>query len=215
MSERRKKNLNNLKSTRLIKGLLSLATKGYFEETGWNLSYIHKESLAPDGNPIPWLTYSLLDFLSGRIHENMTLFEYGSGNSTIYFSKLVKEIDAVEDNKEWLEKVAAKVPENVNLIYQSLEGTAYENTILNQEKSYDLVIVDGRKRVKCLKTAVEKIKNDGVLLLDDAEREKYAEAFVFMKEKGFKYIPFSGIAIGAIHAKNTTVFYKDDNCLGI
>ena len=182
MSERRKKNLKNLKNTRLIKGLLSLATKGYFEETGWNLSYIHKESLAADGTPIPWLTYSLLDFLTERIHKNMTFFEYGSGNSTIYFSKLVKKIDAVEDNKEWLKKVAAEVPENVNLIYQSLEDTAYENTILHQEDDYDLVIVDGRKRVKCLKAAVEKIKNDGVLLLDDAEREKYKEAFIFMKE---------------------------------
>lgn len=215
MSERRKRNLKNLKNTRLIKGLLSLATKGYFEETGWNLSYIHKESLAPNGTPIPWLTYSLLDFLTERIHKNMTFFEYGSGNSTIYFSKLVKKIDAVEDNKEWLKKVAAEVPENVNLIYQSLEGTAYENTILHQKDDYDLVIVDGRKRLKCLKAAVKKIKNDGVLLLDDAEREKYKKAFIFMKEKGFKHIPFSGIAIGAIHAKNTTVFYKDNNCLGI
>lgn len=215
MSINKKKNFKNLTNTTLVKGLLSLATKGYFEEKGWNISYIKKQSLDADGSPIPWLTYSFLDFLKGRLNSEMTLFEYGSGNSTLFFSKILKKVDAVEDDIEWFNKIKALMPNNVNIQYHSLENTEYENCILNAEEEYDLIIIDGRKRVKCLKNSIKKIKPHGVIILDDAERIKYTEAFAFMKENGYKNIPFSGIAIGAIHPKETTVFYREENCLNI
>lgn len=63
----------SLLNSKLIKGLLSLAFKGYFVETGWTNSYLKKESLDPNGNPIPWLTYSFLDFIDGRLNKELLL----------------------------------------------------------------------------------------------------------------------------------------------
>jgi len=206
---------STLLNLRVLKGLLSLSAKGYFVQRGWLKSYELRQALAPDGQPIPWLTYSFLDFLEGRLHKGLTLYEYGAGNSTLFFAKQVASVRSIEHNEEWYRIIQNNLPDNVNIHYIPLGDGAYQNAISSEEQSFDVVLVDGRERVACIKNAVNKLKENGVIILDDAEREKYKEAFTFMKSKGFRYLPFSGIAIGAIHDKSTVVFYKDQNCLGI
>ena len=205
----------DLLKPRILRGLLSLSGKGYFVEKGWLNSYLKKEALDPAGNPIPWLTYSFLDFIAGRLSKDITLFEYGAGNSTLYFAKFIKSIKSIENNKDWYQKIKSRLPSNVDIAYVSLANKAYENAILAETINYDIVLVDGRQRVACVKNALSKLSERGVIILDDAERAKYKEAFTVMKDAGFKELPFSGIAIGAINHKCTTIFYRSQNCLGI
>ncbi|UZJ65355.1 hypothetical protein OKW96_03920 [Sphingobacterium sp. KU25419] len=96
-----------------------------------------------------------------------------------------------------------------------LEGDDYVHAILQQDQLFDIVIVDGRRRIACCKNAIQRLSETGVLILDDAEREHYQPAIDYLIQQGFKHIPFSGIAIGAIHRKVTALFYKENNCLGI
>lgn len=205
----------SLLNSKLIKGLLSLAFKGYFVQTGWINSYVKKESLDPNGNPIPWLTYSILDFIDGRLNKNITIFEYGAGNSTLFYAKHVKEVIAVEHDKTWYERIKNQMPRNVTIKNIDLDSDDYVNAIKLEDQRFDVVIVDGRKRVACCKSAIERLSETGVLILDDSERTQYQPAVDFMLQQGFKHIPFSGIAIGAIHRKVTSLFYKENNCLGI
>ena len=200
---------------RVLRGLLSLSGKGYFVQRGWLKSYQLKKALAPDGQPIPWLTYAFLDFLAGRLHKGLKIYEYGAGNSTLFFANQVAAVRSIEHNEDWYRFIKNNLPENVNISYIPLGDEAYQNAILTEEHLFDVVLVDGRERVACIKNAVNKLTPGGVIILDDAEREKYQAAFTFMKSQGFRYLPFSGIAIGAIHDKCTVVFYKDQNCLGI
>lgn len=44
------------------------------------------------------------------------------------------------------------------------------------DQFFDLVIVDGRARPSCIKHAVRKIKKNGVLLLDNANRSYYLQS---------------------------------------
>lgn len=205
----------SLLNSKLIKGLLSLAFKGYFVETGWINSYLNKESLDPNGNPIPWLTYSFLDFIDGRLNKEQLLFEYGAGNSTLFYAKHVKKVTAVEHDKNWFERIRNQMPAHVAIKNIDLESEDYVNAILKEDQYFDIVIVDGRKRVACCKSAVQKLSPTGVLILDDAERTQYQPAIEYLLKQGFKQLPFSGIAIGAIHRKVTALFYKENNCLGI
>ncbi|HMR18622.1 MAG TPA: FkbM family methyltransferase, partial [Sphingobacterium sp.] len=167
-------------------------------------------------NPIPWLTYSFLDFLDGRLHNDMTLFEYGSGNSTLFFAKHVKYVRSIEHDRAWYDKVKTSAPENVMISHIPMENISdYERAITLEPQLYDIILIDGRRRVACLKNAVDQLSERGVIILDDSEREEYSEAFTFLQERGFKHLPFSGIAIGAIHNKSTTVFYRANNTLAI
>lgn len=207
---------STLLKPRILRGLLSLSVKGYFVQKGWLHSYLTKQALSANSEPIPWLTYSFLDFLEGRLTKELSLFEYGSGNSTLFFANQVRFVRSIEHDKSWYNKIKSVIPSNAKISHVPLEDQQqYETIILQEEKQYDIILIDGRERMKCVKNAVQRLTSQGVIILDDAERPKYREAFSFMKNLGFKYIPFSGIAIGAIHDKQTVVFYKEENCLGI
>lgn len=147
-----------------------------------------------------------MDFIEGRLNKELSLFEYGAGNSTFFFAKQVKTVRSIENNEEWYAKIKGNLPTNVDISFVPLGDKAYQEAILHENSDFDIVLVDGRERVACLKNAMQKLSNKGVIILDDAEREKYKEAFEYMKAKGFRHIPFSGIAIGAIHDKSTVVF---------
>jgi len=75
--------------------------------------------------------------------------------------------------------------------------------------------VDGRQRVNCARFAVDFLTNDGVLILDNSERENYQEIKTLLKDKGFRWIDFYGMAPIVSHETCTTIFYRDTNCLGI
>ena len=85
----------------------------------------------------------------------------------------------------------------------------------NYSEKFHIIIVDGRDRVNCCKNSITALTDDGVIVLDDSERPQYKEAIDYLKSKGFKELPFSGISPGSFINKSTTIFYKSKNCLGI
>lgn len=91
----------------------------------------------------------------------------------------------------------------------------YSKFSSNLNKKFDVIIVDGRDRVNCVKNAIKNLKESGVIVLDDSERESYKEGIDFILSHGFKKIDFCGISPGLFYKKNTTIFYKTVNCLEI
>lgn len=199
-----------------LKVILSLGFKGYLAEKGWFKAFETKSSVDFNGDPIPWVTYSFIDFIKERITKQHDVFEFGSGNSTLFYSKYAKHVSAVEHDKEWYEKCKNTNLENAALIYCTLEaGGEYCKSAITTGKKFHMIIVDGRDRVNCCKQAIHALTADGVIILDDTERPKYQEAILFLKEKGFKHIAFTGMAPGLIYAKSTSIFYKSANCMDI
>ena len=39
-----------------------------------------------NSNPLPWVTYGFIDFISERLNKSIDVFEYGSGNSTLWYA---------------------------------------------------------------------------------------------------------------------------------
>lgn len=199
-----------------LKVLLSLGFKGYLADKGWFDAHKTKSAIDENGNAIPWVTYSFIDFIKDRITKEHNIFEFGSGNSTIFYAKLAGSVYSVEHDKDWFERSSKINLPNVKMIQCDLvPGGAYCKSAAPTGKKFHVIIVDGRDRVNCCKQAVESLAENGVIVLDDSERAEYAEAHVFLKAKGFKYLPFSGMAPGVIISKYTSIFYKPDNCLDI
>ena len=201
-----------------LRSLLSFNSKGYLNDIGWFKAFDSKSPVDRDGNPIPWVTYSFIDFIKDRLGKQHTVFEFGSGNSTFFYAKYAGVVVSVEHDKEWYDKIekSEDKPENSELIYTELvRGGDYCQMPIKLEEKFDIIIVDGRDRVNCCKQAVEALSPGGVVVLDDSEREVYTEGVNFLIGKGFKHLPFSGISPGLFYRKSTSVFYKPENCLGI
>ncbi|MBE7175721.1 MAG: FkbM family methyltransferase [Mucilaginibacter polytrichastri] len=208
--------LRLLADPRKLRSLLSFSEKGYLAQIGWFTAFDKKSPVAADGSPIPWVTYSFIDFIRERIRKDHRIFEFGSGNSTLFYAKLAGKVVAVEHDRPWFDRINAGKAENAELLFVELEKDgAYCRTPLGREEKFDIIIVDGRDRVNCCIQAVNAISENGVIVLDDSERDFYRPAIDFLGEKGFRHLPFSGISPGLFYHKSTSIFYRDKNCLGI
>jgi len=199
-----------------LKALLSFNHKGYLDEIGWFNSFNAKSAFDKDGNPIPWVTYPFIDFISERIKKEHAVFEFGSGNSTLFYAKHAAIVVSVEHNKDWYDKLVKEKPDNSEMIFCDLVyGGDYCKMPIKLEEKFDVIIIDGRDRVNCCKQAINALSASGVIVLDNSERPAYKAGIDFLTKSGFKNIAFSGIVPGLFYRVTTTVFYKEANCLGI
>lgn len=195
---------------------LLYSERSFLNRAGYTNSLKLRRPCRKDGSYLPWMNYQVITFLEQRLNNDLELFEYGSGYSTLFFAKLVKQVTAIEHDFSWFEIVNTMKPASVNLIHQSLDDEdAYCNAAGRSKTAYDVIVVDGRLRVRCVKAAMNCLSAQGVILLDDSARDRYAEAISLLLSNGFKKLDFSGLKPGSINTHQTTVFYKTDNCLGI
>jgi precorrin-6B methylase 2 len=208
--------VNQFPTGKLITGVYSLE-KHYLRKEGWNTSVINKLPIDSQGNELPWFTYPSIHFLAERIKKDHIVFEYGSGNSTVWFSKKVQKITSVEHDLAWYSRMKEKFKKipNITYLHKDLVTSDYQNEILKYDKEFDIIIIDGRERVECIINSLSALKNDGIIIWDNSERERYEEGYKFLHENEFKRIDFWGI--GPINTASwcTSIFYREKNCLEI
>jgi hypothetical protein len=211
-----KKNFPNIYWHYLIYKKLILNKASFLHQTGWYTSLLQGKPTNFNKEEMPWLNYGFINFLGERLKNDFILFEYGSGASTHYFSKKVKTVVSVEHDEHWFNLVKADLPTNVKLIFEPLNTNGTYCRLIHQFKNtFDMVFVDGRDRVNCVKESISKLSERGIVILDNSNRERYTEIFEWMSSKDFKQITFTGILPGGFKYDATTVFYKSGNCLEI
>jgi hypothetical protein len=134
---------------------------------------------------IPWFSYSAVDFLSGFLLPHMTVFEYGSGGSTLFFARRVNSVLSIEDNPAWCERVTSRLERefirNVNLRLlpfdfkkpDGFEASLYLRAI--EEGRFDVIIIDGSEewiyvRPICFEKAEKYVAPGGIIVVDDSWR---------------------------------------------
>ena len=123
---------------------------------------------------------------------------------------------SVEHNPKWFADSDPKPFDNVEInLFELDDKDGYPSFLTNLNEEFDLIVVDGRQRVSCVKHSISCLSERGVLVLDDSERPKYSEAHKIMKQAGFRKIDFFGISLGDYGMKSTTFFYREGNCLKI
>jgi hypothetical protein len=193
--------------------LLFFSGNSALRESGFLRSFFHGMPVDRNGNPLPWMNYPAIMFLNERLKPQMRVFEYGSGSSTRFLSDRVASVCSVEHDKYWFERVRKTVTaDNVTLLHRNLEGDgAYCRAIRDGGGVFDLVIVDGRDRVNCVRQALGYLSPGGVLLLDNSERPRYRPAHDLMNGAGFKSLNFTGLLPLDSCNSHGTLFYKDAN----
>jgi len=190
---------------------------GYLLKTGWLKSMQTGEAVDAEGNPIPWITYPAIDFLAGRVQSWMSVFEYGSGNSTLWWSSRVSTLVSCEHDKEFYADFRGKVAANTTYLLRRAKGGSreYDQEIIKYRDMFDIIVIDGRHRVECAINCLAALQTDGVIVWDNSDREEYRPGFDFLFKAGFKCLDFRGMGALATRRWNTSIFYRPQNCLGI
>lgn len=122
-------------------------------------------------------------------YKKIDVLEWGSGHSTRYFPEYLQSLDieytwkAMEHHEGWYQTVKNFNTKNVEVVLADKDSKEY----LEPGGKYDLIYIDGRNRAQCLLNATKMLKKGGVVLLHDAQRERYHEAF---KDYYWKYIGY-------------------------
>ena len=188
----------------------------YLLQQGWLKSLIQQRPVDLHGQPLPWMNYGIIEFLKERLHDDLRIFEFGSGYSTLFYASRVKDICSVEHNADWYQSMSKNLPENATILYQPDNASPdYSSTIKRTSKKYDLVIVDGVDRVRCISESLPMLNEGGVLLLDDSHRQEYEPGIELGKKEGFKVLHFGGIKPAGWRYYRTSLFYQPNNCFGL
>ena len=145
------------------------------------------------GEDLRWYEETLLFLARCCSPRPLEVLEWGSGGSTVYMTKVLIEQGvnftwrSLESNPEWYNKIRQRVdgqrvtlklfdrgnidlklPEN-----RQIDMEDYIRWPSRQKDRYDLVIVDGRRRRRCLLEARRLIRPNGTVILHDAWRVYY------------------------------------------
>lgn len=164
-------------------------------EYGFANSLNCKACVGREGFPIPWYTYPAIEYISQFDLKNKNIFEYGCGNSSLFYAGRAKNVVSVENNKEWYTTIHRKAPPNLNVIFREAEQE-YVNCIDGSGLTFDLIVIDGAYRFATAEKAVQKINNNGLIILDNSDRavafDEYSKATMLLRSAGLIQADMSG-----------------------
>jgi len=154
--------------------------------------------------PIPFLHPRVIAHLENLIKPDWRILEHGSGGSTLWFAERCKEVVAIEHDKKWFDALRHKKNDRVYLVL--FLGAI--NELMTVDNKYDLMLIDGEpleERAFFLKSAYELVKPGGIVVLDNANREVFAEEREWLRNNCKSYDTFDGNEGGTVYL--VTEFY--------
>lgn len=181
--------------------IMATVTQRPTEKDNTPLAYFNrKENISTTGIHItrdePWITeganivlaaymsYHNLFAQHNQTGYGISVLEFGMGASTLFFSeqKCVTRLVSIEHNKEWYDHVVDKIKNKTAGIYGLYDRPYNSKVSYFPDNAFDVIMIDGRDRVECIKSSISKLKPGGILILDNSERETYAEGIALMSD---------------------------------
>jgi len=187
-----------------------LVLKALFHGQGLFRSMLKGTSVGSKDEPIPWFTYPAIEYLKQFDFSDKNVFEYGSGNSSIFWAQRAMRVTAVESNKQWYEHVSGISPHNLSLMLET-DKDRYVSSIGRDKDTFDVIVIDGQWRNACADVCVDYLVDHGMIIFDNSDRQY--DGCTKLRERGFFQIDFSGFSPINGYASTTSVFIRASNRL--
>ncbi|HPF12454.1 MAG TPA: hypothetical protein PKW08_13690 [Flavobacteriaceae bacterium] len=172
---------------------------------GHEQTVLSKTSIDADGNHLPWFTYPSIEYLNQIDFSSKVMLEWGSGNSSKYFSQRVKEIYSIEHHTEWYEIVKSFQLPNQKLF---LVEDDYATLPITFKKHFDIILIDGTKRHDCANASFNLLAPGGLIILDNSDR--YPDISKQFRDQGFIEVDFHGFGPINEYTWTTSLFFHKD-----
>lgn len=191
-----------LKAIRTELSILKRFVKNY----GHFKTVLQLQSIDKNGNPLPWYTYPAIEYLTQFDYKDKIIFEWGSGNSSLFWANIAKEVYSVEDNKDWYNKVKERKLNNMKLFLINNKDK-YINIIGSFNIKFDIIIIDAKYRQECADIAYKYLNDNGMLIFDNSDR--YPKTCNKIKENfNLIQVDFSGFGPIVGFTTTTSIFLK-------
>ena len=183
----------------------------FLNEYGFLKSLVNNSPVDKKGAPIPWYTYPAIEFISQFDLRDKIVFEYGAGNSSLFWATRAKKVVSVENNSEWYKHITKLAPPNLEMLFCTDEVN-YVSSIENYFCKFDVIAIDGAFRLKATKKALVKLAEGGMIIFDNSDRavglEEYSLATSCLRDSGYTQVDMSGFGPVNGYAWTTSFFFK-------
>jgi hypothetical protein len=175
-------------------------------EYGHNTSRRKHASVDRNGDPIPWYTYPAIEYIKQLDFSTKTVFEYGSGNSSLFWASLAKSVLSIEDDRDWYNKILSLSKPNLEIRLVP-NKTDYVNEILRCD-TFDVIIIDGSHRFECAHNAIQRLKPGGMIILDNADW--FVKTTHLLRDAGLIEVDMAGFGPINPYTSTTSFFLRND-----
>ena len=140
-------------------------------EFGYLQSSREKIPVDGDGSVMPLFTYPAYEYLNSidwTDPKPAKVFEYGSGYSSLWWAAqkrcIVRGVDADE---QWA-KDLSESENNVQITYEP-DLDKFAQTIEKFDTQFDVIVIDSKVRYDCVDYAINCLKDDGMIILDNTD----------------------------------------------
>ena len=159
---------------------------------------------------LPWISYDARAELERVLTSHSKVLEFGSGMSTMWYSRHTGSVVSIEDYRPWFDLVSPRVAKLGNVDYRFAANRA-EYVGLAPAQQYDLIMIDGSFREDCARFAIEHLAENGVIYLDNSDKgldgktgnvpEARRILLAFAAEKGLPTYEFTDFAPTQLHVQ--------------
>jgi len=207
---------------RLARGLrpVLLAPLRFSIDAGHLRSALLCQAVDRSGQPLPWITYPAIEFLSGLDWRGRRVLEWGAGNSTLWWVRRGAQVLAIEHSPAWIDEIRAQLPAGAPVELRcATDPEAYAAAPRDAAARFDLAVIDGLARFRCAQAALEVVAPSGGIVLDNAE-QTWAEPgqpgypiIELMRDHGWLRIDFHGFAPTVARPHCTSLFFRPETTL--
>lgn len=112
-----------------------------------------------NGLIMPWYTSPCLEWLVTLGLKGKRVFEYGVGDSTLWYRSKGAVVSGIDSNPEWIL--------HVGLSNWAGGDKSYTSSILTHDILFDIAVIDGDYRDECTEYALKSLKPGGFLIIDN------------------------------------------------
>jgi predicted O-methyltransferase YrrM len=123
---------------------------------------------------VPWISYTVIRLLRDFLSKESRVLEFGSGMSTVWYALRAQEVCSVEDYLPWYKKVDDMlITQGLNNVTYKFAETAsdYYAFMANDRSAFNLIMIDGSHRSKCVENALTLLRPGGILYLDNSDKD--------------------------------------------
>ena len=126
-------------------------------------------------------------FLERIITPECHILETGVGASTLWFAERAASVLSFEHKPDWyfaiLDEFIKRKISNATVVYDP----EYPSRGIGRAAGpFDLIVIDGRGRVRSIEASHEQLKPGGYLCLDNATRPRYERARILLDGLGWE-----------------------------
>jgi hypothetical protein len=155
----------------------------------------------------PWLVGKAVPDIAKHV-QGAHVYEYGAGMSTLWFSGRAASVISVESNGEWAKRINAELAARGKPpVILLTDPESYARYIASTDGLFDIIVVDGINRRRCVEESVPKLRKGGLLVLDNTDTQIDLVPAA-LASGAFEVKRYCGYAPGVLHPNETSVLTK-------